>query len=228
MPDPFQQSKRSAARAAADLVQPEMVIGLGTGSTFVHALERLAERMRHERLSFRGVPTSASTANRARELGIDLCTLEDVDRLDLAIDGADEVDHNKDMIKGGGGALLREKIVAAAAREMIVLVSSNKLVDVLGAFHLPVEVLEFGWKQATAALTRLGGKVRRRMTGNGSPFRSDSGNLILDCDFGLIRRPAELAPEIESIPGVVDHGLFLGMAGRVFVGYEDGTVRMIP
>ncbi|HLU39754.1 MAG TPA: ribose-5-phosphate isomerase RpiA, partial [Planctomycetota bacterium] len=158
MNDPYAAAKRAAGRAAADLVPDGAVIGLGTGSTVAFVLERLAERTA-EGLRVRGVPTSEDTARKARALGLELIGLDDVERLDLTIDGADEVDADKNLIKGGGGALLREKIVAAASREMIVVVSDNKLVDRLGAFRVPVEVLAFGQRQTAAALRALGARV---------------------------------------------------------------------
>lgn len=228
MSDPYLASKRSAGRAAAEFVRPGMRVGLGTGSTFVFVLERLAERMRSEGLDFVGVPTSDDTTRRARELGVKLVTLDDVPALDLTIDGADEVDRTKTMIKGGGGALVREKIVAAAAREMIVVVSANKLVDVLGStFKLPVEVMTFGWRQAALRIEALGLAAQRRMRKDGTVFLSDNGNCILDCTLPPGSEARELERTLNAIPGVVDCGLFVGLAGRVFVGDLDGGVRMI-
>jgi ribose 5-phosphate isomerase A len=226
MTDPFLAGKRAAARAAADLVRDGSLIGLGTGSTFRHVLDRLAERIRDERLRIRGVPTSEATAARARELAIPLVTLDDVERLDLAIDGADEIDPALDMIKGGGGALLREKLVAAAAREMVVIVTENKLVERLGTtFPLPVEILAFGRRQTQARVAALGAEPTLRLGGDGRPFRTDNGNLVLDCRFGPIADAAALDHRLHMLPGVVDTGLFLGMAGRGFVGNADGSVR---
>ncbi|MHC4514393.1 MAG: ribose-5-phosphate isomerase RpiA [Planctomycetota bacterium] len=226
MTDLFEQAKRSAGRAAADLVESGMRVGLGSGSTFLHALERLAERQREEVLELLGVASSKATADRARELGIPLSSLDELERLDIAIDGADEIDAEKNMIKGGGAALAREKIVAAAAGEMVVIVGENKVVDVLGkAFPLPVEVLPFGWRQAATMLKALGCEPKLRRKGDGPPHRTDNGNYIVDCKFDGIPDPAHLAPVINSIPGVVDNGLFVGMAGRVFVGNNDGEVR---
>ena len=227
MTDPWFEAKRAAGRAAAELPRSGMDIGLGTGSTVVHTLDRLGERLR-EGLRIRGVATSEATAEHARALGIPLCDLQDVDQLDLTIDGADEIDPSKRMIKGGGGALLREKIVAAAAREMVVLVSANKLVERLGRFPLPVEILTFGWKQTLRALERAGVSPRVRRNPEGGDYRSDNGNLIADCAMGVIPDPEQLERTLKTIPGVADVGLFLGMAGRVFVGNADGSVRVIP
>jgi ribose 5-phosphate isomerase A len=228
MTDLFEQAKRSAGRAAANLVESGMRVGLGSGSTFLHALERLAERQREEILEILAVPTSKATAARARELGIPLSSLDELERLDIAIDGADEIDANKNMIKGGGAALAREKIVAAAAGEMVVVVGENKIVDVLGrGFPLPVEVLPFGWRQAEANLKSLGSRPALRRGKGGSPHTTDNGNYILDCKFEEIPDPAGLSASINTIPGVVDNGLFVGMAGRVFVGNNDGEVRSL-
>ncbi|MCC6672074.1 MAG: ribose-5-phosphate isomerase RpiA [Planctomycetes bacterium] len=226
MTDPAQAGKRAAGRAAAELVRSGQLIGLGTGSTVRFLLERLAERIQDEGLSFVGFPTSEDTRRRATALGIPLGDLESVDRLDLAIDGADEIDGRKDMIKGGGGALLRERIVAAAAREMVVIVSHDKIVPVLGnAFALPVEVLPFGLRQAAARVRELGAQVVLRKDKEGHPFVTDQGNRILDCHFGGIPDPGGLGESLHRIPSVIDHGLFVGMAGRVYVGDGQGRVR---
>jgi ribose 5-phosphate isomerase A len=226
MTDPWLEAKRAAGRAAAELARSDMTIGLGTGSTVVHTLDRLGERIRTG-LRIRGVSTSEATAARAREAGIPLCDLADVEQLDLTIDGADEIDPQKRMIKGGGGALLREKIVAAAAREMVVLVSENKLVDRLGRFPLPVELLTFGWKQTLRALERAGVAPALRRNRDGGHYLSDNGNLIADCALGVIDDPPGLEQRLKAIPGVAEVGLFLGMAGRVYVGRSDGSVRVL-
>ncbi len=224
MSDPYAEAKRAAGRAAADLVPQDAVIGLGTGSTVAFVLERLAERAA-QGLRVRGVPTSDDTTRKARALGLPLTTLDEVDGLDLTIDGADEIDTHKHMIKGGGGALLREKIVAAASREMIVVVGDNKLVERLGAFKVPVEALAFGHRQVIVAVQRLGGRAALRMR-DGQPLVTDNGHWILDCDFGLIDDPARLERDLDAIPGVVESGLFIGMAGRVFVGDRQGRFEL--
>jgi ribose 5-phosphate isomerase A len=221
--------KRAAGRAAADLVVDGMRIGLGSGSTFLFALERLAERIRGERLRMAGVPTSNGTAEAARQLGVPLLDLAEVDRLDLAIDGADEIDPAKAMIKGGGAALVREKIVAAAAKEMVVVVDAKKCVDVLGRrFLLPVEVMQFGWRQTERAVAATGCTSTLRRTAAGAPLVTDNGNYLLDCKYAGITEPGRLHDQLDAIPGVVDSGLFVRMAGRVFVGEADGRVRLIP
>lgn len=221
-------AKRAAAFAAADLVQSDMRIGLGSGSTFLYVIERLAERMRSQGLKVTGVPSSKATAAAATAAGIPLLSLDDVDRLDLAIDGADEVDPQKNLIKGGGGAHVRERIVAAAAKEMVVIVDDKKLVPVLGkAFLLPVEVLQFGWKQTERRLVATGCKPARRER-DGAPFVSDNGNYVLDCKYDGIEDPAWLDTQLNALTGVVDHGLFVGMAGRIVVADAQGKVRVIP
>ncbi len=220
-------AKRSAARAAAELVKTGMRIGLGTGSSFRFALERLGERVREEGLEVSGVPSSSATAKLAKELGIGLLTLEDVDTLDLAIDGADEVDPAKNLIKGGGGALVRERIIAAAAEELVVVVDDTKLVQQLGlAFAVPVEVLPFGWRQAQRTIAELGCEPKLRVE-QGQACLTDNGNYILDCRFHGIADPAALHRDLNCIPSVLDNGIFVGMAGRVYVGESGGNVRVL-
>lgn len=226
MADSHAAAKRAAGRAAADLVVSGSSIGLGTGSTVAHVLERLAERIAAEDLQVRGVATSVETAARATALGIPLTDLDAVEVLDLTIDGADEVDPRKNLVKGGGGALLREKIVAAASRELVVVVSRNKLVDRLGAFRVPVEIVGFGRRQTIAALERLGARVSLRQRG-AQPILTDNGNPIVDCDFGLIDDPGQLERRIAPIPGVIETGLFVGMTGRIVVGDPDGGIELL-
>lgn len=227
MSDSVSEGKRACGRRAADLVQDGMVVGLGTGSTFFFALERLAERVKKEGLNIRGVPTSRDTEQRARAFGIPLTDLDEVMELDLTIDGADEIDKEKRMIKGGGGALVREKIVAACSKEMVVIVSREKIVERLGVrFMLPVEVLPFGWWQASKRLERLGARPALRNRPSGAHFMTDNGNFIVDCRFDGIEDPSALELRINQIPGVVDNGLFVGMAGRVVIGDADGRVEI--
>ena len=224
-------AKRAVGRAAADLVQSGMRIGLGTGSTVGHVLDRLAERIREEDLELVGVPTSEATALRARELGIPLSPLSNLDEvaeLEMVIDGADEVDADKNLIKGGGGALVREKIVAAAARRMVVIVGENKMVDRLGeSFQLPVEILDFGHKQTARALRRLDLVPELRLGSDREPYRTDNGNMIYDCELGMCSDLAKLESKVNLIPGVLDNGLFLDLADTIMVGYATGEVRVI-
>jgi ribose 5-phosphate isomerase A len=217
--------KRAAAFAAADLVPDGATIGFGTGSTFAFVLERFAQRMQ-QGFRVRGVATSRQTAEHAQRLGIEVLELDAVAGLDLAIDGADEVDPHKHLIKGGGGAHLRERLVAVAARELIVIVDDSKLVPELGRrFLLPVEVVPFGWQHSSRRVAATGCAPTLRLR-DGKPFVSDNGNLILDCKYPGIPDPAALQRTLDAIPGVVDHGLFVGMAGRVVVAGGDG-VRVI-
>ena len=220
-------AKRATAYAAADLVQDGSTIGFGTGSTFAFVLERLAERMRSG-LRVRGVATSQATTELAGKLGIPVLPLDDVQQLDLAIDGADEVDPKKNLIKGGGGAHLRERLVAVIAKELVVIVDESKLVPVLGKlFKLPVEVVQFGWQHSARRVAATGCEVARRER-NGAPFVSDNGNFVLDCRYPGIADPAALQRTLDALPGVVDHGLFVGMAGRIVVADAEGRVRILP
>jgi len=206
--------KKMAAESAVAQVLDGMVVGLGTGSTAEFVLLALARRIR-EGLRITGVPTSERAAARARELGIPLTEL--TGPIDMAIDGADEVERAKlDLIKGRGGALLREKIVAQASSRFLVVVDETKLVDQLGVGPVPVEVVPFGW-QATAR--RIGTKCERR------DFVTDSGNYILDCAFGSIESPETLAAHLDQIAGIVEHGLFIGLATEVHVGTLKGVRR---
>lgn len=228
MTDPRQNGKRAAARAAADEVRPHTKVGLGTGSTVAFALERLAERQRDEGLELVGVPTSEATARRAAELGIPLTTLEEAGRLDLTIDGADEVDPALHLVKGGGGALTREKIVAAASDRFLVIVDGTKLVPHLGAtFRLPIEVLPFAWPVTARHVEELGLPSVLRTGADGEPYRTDNGNFILDATLPPVEDLKALEAKLDTIPGVVECGLFLGMADRVYVGEADGATRVI-
>ena len=216
--------KRAAALRAVDYVRDGMSIGLGTGSTAQHAVRELGRRVRDEGLKITGVPTSNRTAALATEVGIPLTTLEECPRLDITIDGADEILLDTlDAIKGMGGALLHEKIVALASEEVILILDESKLVTRL-ADHtpVPVEVVTFGWTRTHDALRGLGCDPTLRKTGSGEPFITDSGNLLLDCRFPPIEDPHTLALAIKSITGVVDHGLFLGIARRAIVAGSNG------
>ena len=214
--------KERAASHAASLVEDGMVVGLGSGSTstlMVHALARRAGGGLH----FTGVPTSEAIAELAIALGLQVTSLEDHPSLDLAIDGADEVDPLLNLIKGLGGALLREKIVASAARQFVIMVDQTKLVSRLGDHSpVPVEVVPFGWARTCDALAALGARVVQRMA-NGSPFISDGGHYMFDCWFESTAAVAELGGTIKAITGVVDHGLFIGMTSIVVVGQPDGV-----
>jgi ribose 5-phosphate isomerase A len=221
-------AKDAVGQAAARLVEPGMRLGLGSGSTFLRFLEHLGQRVRDEGLDVVGVPSSEGTAARARELSVPLTTLDELDSLDLTIDGADEVDPAKHMIKGGGAALAREKIIATAAAEMIVMVGEDKMVDRLGrSFLLPVEVMPFGWRQAATRLREFGCEPGLRMKDD-QPLITDNDNYILDCKFADgIPDPPSMESAINLIPGVLDNGLFTNLAGRVLVADEQGNVRVV-
>lgn len=226
-PAPAPDPKARSGRKAADLVEDGMTLGLGTGSTVHFVLLRLAERIREEGLRVRGVPTSLETERKAREWGIPLVELGAVEALDLAIDGADEIDPAFRMIKGGGGALLREKVVASLARRVVIVVGENKLVERLGStFALPVEVVPFALPSVQRAIARLGCTPRERQK-EGRAYRTDNGNAILDCGFANGIQDAEaLERRLRSIPGVVESGLFFGLAHVLIVGRADGRVEV--
>ncbi len=214
--------KASAARAAAALVQPGMVVGLGTGTTASQMVLYLGDRVRYEGLSFIGVPTSLETAELAGQAGITLRDLDDFDTLDLNIDGADEVDPSFRMIKGRGGALLREKLVARAARRRITMIGPEKRVEHLGVcIPIPVEVSPFGLKHVERDLQRLGAttSVRRRATS--SVYRTDGGHCIIDCLFATPQEPEILDTRLQGIVGVFETGLFLGLCDLLIVGHAD-------
>ena len=220
--------KRAAAAASLKHVKDGMVLGLGTGSTARYVLEGLARRIAQEGLLVRGVPTSLATAEAAKLLGIPLTSLEEHPVLDLAIDGADEVDPRLDLIKGLGGALFREKIDAGAAKRFLVVVDGSNLVPRLGTkAPVPVEVHPFGWRATQARVEALGAKVSLRMQG-ADAFRTDNGNHILDARFGPIRSPAQVAAALDAVPGVVGHGLFLGMTDLVLAASEAGVRTLRP
>ncbi len=213
--------KEHAARSAVAQVQNGQILGLGTGSTAAWALQVLAERIRKEKLDVLGVPTSLATRKEAERLRIPLTTLEVHPELDLAFDGADQVDAKLAAIKGYGGALLREKIVARCAKRFLVMVDASKLADTL-RLAVPVEVLLFGLGAAWPRLEALGGKPRLRLAGD-KPYVSDNGNPILDVDFGVIADPAALAARLDAVPGVMDHGLFVGLDHELHIGEADGA-----
>ncbi|MGH7482200.1 MAG: ribose-5-phosphate isomerase RpiA [Longimicrobiales bacterium] len=219
-------AKRRAAERAVELVEDGMTLGLGTGSTARYVLEVLAERQaRGELTRVVGVPTSRATAELAVGLGLTLRALAEHGRLDLAIDGADEIDPRLDLIKGLGGALLWEKIVAAAADRVVIVADGSKLVDRLGQrAPLPVEVVTFGWTTHLDAIRRLGGDPELRRHPDGEAFVTDSGNHIIDCRFeGGIPDPVAVHAALKARPGVVETGLFAGMTDAVVVGTDDGV-----
>lgn len=224
--------KRQAAAAALEVVEPGMRLGLGTGSTAAHFVELLGERVRNG-LEVVCVPTSEATRAQAERLGIPLTTLDETPQLDVTVDGADELDTSLRLIKGGGGALLREKIVAAASKRLVIIADASKLVPTLGAFALPVEVVRFGHTATRAQIERqatdagCSGALRLRTGRDGTPFVTDGGNFVYDCAFARIEHPEMLECALSRIPGVVECGLFLGLASKAFVAGPGGVQVLI-
>ncbi len=206
---------------AAEYIKDGMVVGLGTGSTAYYTIKKLGELVRNG-LNIKGIPTSEQTAALAVEHGIKLVDFKDVERIDVAIDGADEFDADLNLIKGGGGALLREKIIANAASAFIVIADSSKGVNKLGDFPLPVEIVTFGAEMTSRKIAELGCEPKLRLSGT-QPFITDNGNYILDCDFKQIESPEELEKQLNMIPGVVENGLFVNMARRL-ITIENGEL----
>ena len=225
--------KRAAAAAALELVTPGMRLGLGTGSTAAHFVDLLGERV-VAGLDVLCVPTSEATRRQAERLDIRLSTLDDVPQLDLTIDGADELDNHLRLIKGGGGALLREKIVASASSRMVVISDASKQVACLGRFPLPVEVNIFGFEVTRRAIVKVCsdagsiGSVTLRRKSDGSPFVTDGGHWIIDCALGRISDATAISAALFAIPGVVEHGLFIGLCTEAFVASENGVALLRP
>ncbi len=217
--------KQAAARAAAELVEAGQIVGLGSGSTAAHFVRFLAERVRHG-LKIVGIPTSQTTKELAEQLGIPLTTLETHSEIDIDIDGADEIDPQLNLIKGGGGAFLREKIVASVSRRFVVIGDSAKQVARLGKFPLPVETIPFAQALIAHQVQILGAKVALRRSADGNAYVTDEGHHILDCTFGEIADAPALAQKLRAIPGVVEHGLFIGMAEMALVGRDGGVVQI--
>jgi len=222
-----EQEKEAVGRAAAKLVRDGDIVGLGSGSTAYFAVVALGERVKAG-LKIVGIPTSVQTAGLARQLGIPLTTLDEHPEIDITIDGADEVDPQLRLIKGGGGALLREKVIAAASKKMVVVVDSSKVVPVLGKFPLPVEVISFARTVVEKKIVSLGASPKLRAKPDGSPFITDNSNQILDCSFGKITDPAALALILSDTPGIVEHGLFIGLASIALVGHGDRVEELRP
>lgn len=217
--------KRAAARAAVQLVESGNIVGLGSGSTATFAIQFLAEHVRGG-LEIAGIPTSQATKQLADQLGIPLTTLDANPVIDIDIDGADEIDPQLNLIKGGGGAMLREKVIAAASKRFVVVAESVKLVPHLGNFPLPVEVISFAEAPVKHRIEALGAQVTLRKQKDGSVYVTDEGHHILDCNFGKIDDPPRLNSKLHDIPGVVEHGLFIGLAEMAFVG-KDGSVVQV-
>ncbi|MEM6481315.1 MAG: ribose-5-phosphate isomerase RpiA [Pseudomonadota bacterium] len=228
---PIDKAKFVAAKKSVDYIEDGMRVGLGTGSTAAWMVRCLGELVRDDGLSIRAVPTSKRTAKLAEDLGIDVVTLDEARWLDVTIDGADELDGEMNLVKGGGGALLQEKIVATASDRMIVIADVGKQVETLGAFPLPVEIVPFGWKTTKALIEELlvsmdvlGQATHLRMTGN-KPFVTDEGNYILDLHLGRIGNAHQMSMVLNQMPGVVENGLFIDICDVVVLGYGDGRVE---
>jgi ribose 5-phosphate isomerase A len=225
MGNTIELEKEAAARAAVRLVNDGEIVGLGTGSTAAYAVRLLGERMR-QGLKIRGVPTSVATQQLAASVGIPLMTLDQVQQIDITIDGTDEFDPALNLIKGGGGALLREKVIAAVSRREVIIADSSKQVPILGKFPLPVEVIPFARTVVAKKIEAWGASVTLRPNKEGNIFITDEGHHILDCKFGEIPDPPALACRLEAIPGIVEHGLFIGLAGLVLVAKGDQVTEI--
>lgn len=229
---PIDKAKFVAAKTASGYVKSGMKVGLGTGSTAAWLVQCLGEKVRDEGLRIQGVPTSTRTAQLAREVGIEVISLDEAKWLDLTIDGADEYDGDFNLIKGGGGALLQEKIVATASDQVIIIADVSKKVETLGSFPLPVEVIPFGWQttktlieETLIGLDVLGQNTQLRMNGD-APFITDEGNYILDLNLIRISNAKQVSLVLNQIPGVVENGLFIDICDTVIVGYGDGRVEV--
>lgn len=215
------KSKQLAGEKAVECIEDGMTVGLGSGSTVNWMLKKLGERV-EKGLRIKGIPTSLKTERLATELGIPLTNFSDVDKIDLAIDGADEVDAHLNLLKGGGGSLVREKIVDAAADKLIIIVDESKVVSRLGTFSLPVEVVPFGWELTARNISKLRCVPKLREIDN-KVFVSNNDNYILDCKFAVIEQPKQLHVQLKSFVGVVETGLFIDMADKVIVAKQDNV-----
>lgn len=219
------QEKEAAARASLKFVKDGQVVGLGTGSTAAYFIKLLGEQVKNG-LEIRGIPTSLRSLELAQRVGIPLTTLDECQELAVTVDGADEVDPQLRLIKGGGGALLREKIVASATRQFVVVADASKQVQSLGKFPLPVEVIKFAEALVAKRIRALGAEVHLRCEADGTPYVTDESNHILDCHFGEIRDANGLSRQLSEMPGIVEHGLFIGMASVVLLARGSEIVEL--
>ena len=228
MENEIAEFKKQTAEKAVGYVEPGMVVGLGTGSTTMFAIQRVGELINKKELfNIVCIPSSLQTEAEARSLKIPLTTLQEHPVIDITIDGADEVDSELNLIKGGGGALLREKILASASKRLIIIVDESKLSPQLGTkWPVPIEVVEFGYKPVVNYLESLGAKITLRMDEKGNLFRTDEGNIIIDSNFGPIRNLEKLAHDLNKQPGIVENGLFLGLASEVIVAGVNGLKHL--
>lgn len=220
-----EQEKEAAARASLQFIKDGQVVGLGTGSTAAYFIKLLGEKVKNG-LHIRGIPTSVRSRELALSLGIPLTTLDECQEIAVTVDGADEVDPQLRLIKGGGGAMLREKVVASATKQLVIVADASKQVPVLGKFPLPVEVIPFAQVLVAKRIAALGAQVQLRTTPDGQPFITDEHNHILDCRFGAIRDAEGLALRLSEMPGVVEHGLFIGMASVALFARGSETVEL--
>lgn len=219
--------KQAVARAGLNFIQDGQVVGLGSGSTSAFFIQFLGERV-SAGLQIRGIPTSMRAQQLAQKCGIRLATLDEIRTIDVDVDGADEFDPQFQLIKGGGGALLREKIVASVSTKFVVLADSSKQVPFLGKFPLPIEVIPFAETVLTQRISALGATVMLRKAKDGSAYKTDEGHHILDCHFGKIPDPGELAQTLSGMPGVVEHGLFIKMASVVLLAKDNRVIELQP
>lgn len=224
-PQKNDREKEAAARASLEFIKDGQVVGLGTGSTAAFFIKLLAERVKAG-LRVRGIPTSVASQKLAGSLGIPLTTLDEVQEIAVTVDGADEVDPHLNLIKGGGGAMLREKIVASATKKLVIVADASKQVPVLGKFPLPVEVIRFAEALVAKRIAELGAQVSVRKAPDGQPYITDENHHILDCRFGEIRDPGKLARQLSDMPGIVEHGLFVGMAKVVLFARGSEIVEL--
>lgn len=223
--DAITKAKKAAGEKAAALVQPGMLVGLGTGSTAYWAIEKIGQMVK-EGLNIQAVATSIASEKQALALGIPITSFSEIQQLDLDIDGADEISEEGQLIKGGGGSLLREKIVALASRHRVIVGDERKYVKTLGKFPLPIEVVPFGWELVFKSLQALQGHPTLR-TKDDQPYITDNSNYIIDCSFGVIREPELLHQQLKALTGVVETGLFLNLKPTVIIAYENGDVKTI-
>jgi ribose 5-phosphate isomerase A len=219
------QEKEAAARASLKFIKDGQVVGLGTGSTAAYFIQALGEQVKNG-LRIRGIPSSDRSQEQAAGLGIPLTTLDECPEIDVTVDGADEVDSQLRLIKGGGGALLREKIVASATKQFVIVADASKKVAVLGKFPLPVEVIKFAQAVVLRKIEALGAQVALRRGADGKPYLTDENNYILDCRFGQIQDADGLAQRLSDMPGVVEHGLFIGMASVVLIADGNEIIEL--
>jgi ribose 5-phosphate isomerase A len=225
----IEEAKKNAALEAVKHVKDGFVVGLGSGSTATYAIEEMGKRVKNEELRILGVPTSYQAFNLAVKCGIPITTLEEHPRLDITIDGADQIDKKLNLIKGMGGALAREKVVASASKKLIIIADETKKVEVLGENNhpVPMEVLPFAVPLVMHKISEIGGKpLLREGKGKVGPIITDNGNTLIDAFFGLIHKPAELEQKLKKIPGIVETGLFIGMADMVYLGKSDSVEKL--